>query len=443
LFQGRNRRNSSEDLLVKLQNQSSETMRLSAAILCVVCVITCARAAPPPATQTTVSVIDAQTLKPIDRFFTVMMPAKSSGATWQIHTRKAHTGGHFIVDHARIWSAADIRVWAPGHKPSILKLDMTSAANAEVWLKPAIPFKGRVIDQNGKPVQDAQVALASEFSPVHINEGHLKLHHPAAPGSAAIVRTSADGTFELPGDEEVAVVAVAHESGLALVKIGDATDPIKLQPWAHIEGHVLMGTKPAAGWQVSFNRSIPAGSGYAWVSSWETQICDAKGRYKTGPLIPGNLQASVAVKNDASFSMVASVTTFVDVKPGQTLNLTLGGKGRPVIGRLIGSDGKPAANRKLWIRPPSPHIGMPGDQEMWEAESIFHTACAGVRYSQEVVTDASGNFRIERLPQGSFEIDGAWNLPYEKNHFEVKPMEGGTTDDPMDLGDLREEPKTK
>ncbi len=398
-------------------------------------------------TETIGTVIDARTQKPVTSFFTVLRPARSTGATWQSHTFREHADakGEFRIPIKNVWQeGAYVRVMADGYKPAKARIDKATTDRLEIWLKPADPITGHVVDTGGKSIAGADVALASEFGALRLESGHLKFNGLGAKAGQKIIETARDGAFELPGGEDDAFIVIVHESGYGQVKVNDPSDRITLKPWARIQGQLLLGTKPGAGWLVSFNGSTPANSSFPWVSQWSQVTCDSAGKFDTGPLVPdARMQASVFVKTGNSTSLVLGVVTFVDTKPGKTLKLTLGGEGRPVIGRLVGSDGNPLPNRKLWIRTPAPHLGMPGDNEMWKAQGEFFQAVQGAKYHHEVVTDAEGRFRIPRLPQGNFEIDGAWIAKDSQRRFEVNPMDSGKSDEPLDLGDLKETRKPR
>jgi hypothetical protein len=406
-----------------------------------------ARADPKTFTETLGTVIDARTKKPITKFITVLRPAQSAGATWQSHTFKEHSdpNGEFKIPLKNVWQeGAYVRVMADGYKPAKARIDYAITDRVEIWLKPAETITGRIVDPAGKPVAGAEVALASEFGALRLESGHLKFNGLGPKAGQKIVKTSPDGAFQLAGDEDDGIIVITHESGYGQIKPADPTDKITLKPWARIQGQLLLGTRPGAGWLVSFSGGTPANATFHSVSQWVQLTCDAAGKFDSGPLVPdAGMQASVLVKSGESSAMVLGIVTFVDTQPGQILKLTLGGEGRPVTGRLIGPDGKPLPNRKLWIRPPAPHFGMSGDNDMWKAQNEFFQAVQGVKYHHEIVTDAEGKFHIDHLPQGSFEIDGAWIVNDKQRRFEIKPMNNGKSDDPLDLGDLKETDQPK
>ena len=205
----------------------------------------------------------------------------------------------------------------------------------------------------------------------------------------------------------------------------------------------MLGDKPAeAGWVVSVSRSGYVGEDTAPVAHcWIEAQTDADGKFVATQVIPARVHICPAVRDGTSTCSVIGQGTGLDLQPGQTATITLGGEGRPVTGRLVSAEPAGAdidwSKRKIHVRIDAPHIGFPGDEQMWKAQAAFLQAAGGDRYRQEVVPAPDGHFRIARLPQGDYEIDGV-RLGGRQGRFEVKPMEGGKSDEPVDLGDLKE-----
>ena len=112
----------------------------------------------------------------------------------------------------------------------------------------------------------------------------------------------------------------------------------------------------------------------------------------------------------------------VEVKPGQTVQVTIGGKGRPVIGRIV-LDGTPESPID-WTRNEPVEIGL------FAASNI----------------DKDGRFRIEDVPSGRHMLDVRVNAPNHgpaghvigrvKRDFTVPEMPDGRSNEPLDLGTI-------
>jgi hypothetical protein len=384
-------------------------------------------------------VIDATTTKPIDKFTLVMRPAKN--VYWQNHMLKHGAGGAFKFPHPRGWNDILIRVWADGYKPTIVRVP-EDKDDVEVWLKPAQILKGRVVDSEGKPVADAQVGLGGIGQELSVSADKLRISDICHELDRTIVRTGADGTFAISDDPEARNVVVVHSGGYAEAEVSRIEDPVVLQPWGRIEGQLLRGATPAPGWEIQTIRSAPRNVEFSYLHHFNSAITDASGHFAIDHIPFGTVQVSVGYAKGTSTSTVFGLTTFVKLKAGEAVRITLGGEGRPVVGRLVSADGATVDFSKqplrIWLKSPSMGfiVNDPIEQGMREAQRAFFADHLGAKYYRENISpDPDGRFRVDRLPQGSYEIVGV-SLG-TRNDFEVPPMEGGKSDEPLDLGELK------
>jgi len=384
-------------------------------------------------------VIDAATTRPIDKFTLVMRPTKN--VYWQNHMVRRFTGGTFKFPHPRGWNDILIRVWADGYKPSIVRVP-EDKDEIEVWLKPAQTLAGRVVGMDGKPLAGAQVGLAGVGQELQVRDAKLALGDICRELDRKIVTTRSDGTFELPDDPEAMKIVVVHASGYGEADVSRIEDPITIQPWASIQGQLLRGDAPAPGWQISAYRSSPERIEFPFIHHNNDGRTDANGRFSIERIPPGRSQVQVNLVNKNASSSVFGLHTSIDAKPGQTINLTLGGEGRPVIGRLVPASGAKVKRfgHKLHIGLEAASMGFivnsPLEDGMREAQRAFMADGLTQKYYQDVEVSADGRFRVDRLPPGQYQMTGV-PIDSRADHFEVKPIDGGKTDDPLDLGDLK------
>ena len=112
----------------------------------------------------------------------------------------------------------------PGHQPR-RGVTLRAAADkpATLTLKPARPTTGRVVDENDKPVGDAQILL-------------LRDHESFYPNARLVTKTDADGKFILDqlADQQLSTmrVDVANRPRLVLTNVeAGKTDQVwKLKP---------------------------------------------------------------------------------------------------------------------------------------------------------------------------------------------------------------------
>ena len=128
----------------------------------------------------------------------------------------------------------------------------------------------------------------------------------------------------------------------------------------------------------------------------------------------------------------------VEVKPGQTIEVTIGGKGRPVIGRVV-LDGVPEAAGRL-------DAERTGDDQHAEHGSAERRDFVR-RFGSKI--DKDGRFRIEDVTPGHYELDVDVNPAADppfcgpgtrigrvKVPVTVPEIPGGRTNEPLDLGTI-------
>jgi hypothetical protein len=133
-----------------------------------------------------------------------------------------------------------------------------------------------------------------------------------------------------------------------------------LQPWGKIEGEVWIGRQPAPNEQVQFNPALFQRGGRTYNFTYGyTTLTDQRGRFTFDRVVPGPGTVWRIVNNTAvplGFA-VWGWQEPVEVKPAQTARVRIGGKGRPVIGRVV-VDGAPepavdwTKNEPIWIHFP-------------------------------------------------------------------------------------------
>ena len=175
-------------------------------------------------------------------------------------------------------------------------------------------------------------------------------------------RTGPDGRYAFPPQgHRVSVVAV-HDAGIAL---GSGSSPaastdLALAPWGRIEGVAKIGNKPAAarGWPGGASQSL-----YKDRISGETQA-DESGRFVFDRVAPGRTIICRRVDNPDKQGWTFSHPVYLDVKPGETVRVQLGGTGRPVVGRLAIPEGVtagPLRARQGVLTPPRGEPPTPPD----------------------------------------------------------------------------------
>lgn len=308
---------------------------------------------------------------------------------------------------------------------------MSVAAKQPGVTVPAVaagPLRGRVIDHDGQPVPDAEVMLARSVTPVSV-------YGPRRDGVLA-VNSAQDGTFELPGEPDATAVIVRANRGFAQVLTSDLrkNPDITIMPWGRIEGTVKVGSNPAVHQPIELSKlggSIAEWNAWRVMHDARTQT-DSQGHFVFARVIP-SVDRDLLLRWGGPSSGGPHTLT-VHVAPRQTLQLELGGTGRPVIGRLTAPPNLPPFSGQLFESTPT-------TQPVAAAGGTLPQA------SIPVVVQADGSFRAEDVPAGSYRLNfncstGTPGTPFMETvawadaAVTVPEMSGGRSDEPLDVGTL-------
>jgi peroxiredoxin len=329
-------------------------------------------------------------------------------------------------------------------------------------------LSGRVVDAAGNPVADAQVALSTETTGVLVSHGKLEPMWGNV-AESRIVQTDSQGTFVLgQHPPESFDLIVAHDKGFASIGSDEFIDSneIRLRPWGRIEGQLAKGR------HASENKIWMAGSpNSTWFLHkrdyrYET-VCDSDGHFVFEKVPAGWFEAGYLIRIG---EMGASITsrTPVEVEPGETAKITLGGSGRPVVGKFVPPEGYDKSiyfgnglrsldrTRPDEPRPENYDRMTRREREQWRVQwrksdeyklyrdSYWHDP-NWRQYTFRINHD--GSFRIEDVIAGKYDFT-VWieerltggQRPEEIASYygtiEVPEMPGGRSDEPLDLGEL-------
>jgi peroxiredoxin len=329
-----------------------------------------------------------------------------------------------------VGNGALIRIDAPGYKPAVSRAFQPNEGSQTFHfaLKRTPGLMGIVLLPDGEPAAQAEVAVATEKNWLILNSGRFEHDR-----NFATVMTGPDGRFTLPPQDNEFVLIVTSDAGYAEVSSDDfaKSSRLVLQPWGKIEGGVRIGPRPGSDQEVQFQPFSPGRKRGFLVSHRYTTQTDDRGRFRFDRVIPGSGRASRVVAVELSGGATRATPCWpesVYIKPGQTAQVTIGGKGRPVTGRIV-IDGTPESPVDWTLNDPV-EIGASGG---WFASKI----------------DKDGRFRIEDVPAGkwvlSFPVNaepdprlrgagtviGKVNMP-----FTVPDMPTGRSNEPLDLGTI-------
>jgi hypothetical protein len=388
-------------------------------------------------------VLDATTGEPIETFHIIQRPS-NRGSSWQPHTRKEFKHGEYVINIAGAWDTTIFRADAPGYTSAISREVKRGEGGVAIdfLLKPAEWIRGKVVTPDKAPAAGAMLALANPGSEVRVEPPKLKLSGLGRDIAPSIARAGDDGAFKVQRDPEGGTIVIAHESGYLEIS-PEAVKPdlaLVLQKWAKLEVRVMLLDKPTANEQMHISSSRPRGVDYPFIScSMSNLITDAQGRLTVERIAPGEavLQFSQAFGFAAEFELT----------PGQKAVMTLGGKGRTVNGKLV----PPAewagkidlTKAKVEMGVSAPHIGFPGDQEIWKEYGAFMKKFGPAYTYAPAKVAADGSFSFEHVTHGDYGLnvsplgaEGGVKLFGSRNVF-VKLVPDDEVDSGVDLGEIK------
>ncbi len=387
---------------------------------------------------------------------------KRTGRTvvnWQPHMVRIGKDGDYVWPLAKAYDEMAIRIEADGYEPQIW-----------AWLKKAAGVQhivfmvredkgvaGRVLTPDGKSAAGATVALALAQKNIMLEDGQLRGANDPPEKIAAekpgdrwrrptLVKSDADGRFKLPTEFEPAVVLVIHDTGVRELAYDDfrKSPEIKLDRWGRIEGRVLWGDKPGKGEEVTLSIHRDEYGYPGMIASHDSAETDEDGRFVFDKVLPGRAQISRPIKptepSKAGFTAINldGLISHIVVKSGEATPAMIGGQGRTVKGKLVGLESWKGVT--YHFHPTAPHIGFPGDDEIWKAFGQLKASSIGpllFRDKQPVSDD--GTFEIKMMLPGDYQL--FVSAPGFANHaaylkVSVEPEVPGQAPSAKDLGEI-------
>jgi RNA polymerase sigma factor (sigma-70 family) len=350
-----------------------------------------------------------------------VVASATSAATSSLASGAAATSGKVIVAAAKIKLLAACVVGAAvvgGAVAGGAKIFRSAPVPRTVALAPAAAprISGIVYDPAGRALANAELLLAVQGSSVNI-------YRPA--GANIVTATSAaDGSYSLPRPNRHFELIVRCDQGFAqissetIAKTPAAASAIHLLQWGSVKGRVMTGAKPAANVQVG-TVEMTAPWGFTTVMRQKQTRTDSDGMFAFERIAPGEVLVS---QTDARTNRSIRFGYAV-VDAGATANVTIGGSGKAVTGRLLNP---PSTQPFAWrlggrtttydslitpvFRPGSADHVAGETLEQWRArEETFGKSAIGAwakqwDHSWFIPVNADGSFRIDDLPPGGYAL---------------------------------------
>jgi protocatechuate 3,4-dioxygenase beta subunit len=391
-------------------------------------------------------VVNAETGEPIDNFKLIYMvnwgdtplecPLCGNSACLESVPFYPFTSGRYELSFDHPADEYRFRIEADGYIP-VISPDFEADACDVVFdleLKKGKGPSGTVYLHDGRSTTEAMVIMCKSSQGASISNTWItKERH------TQFFETGPDGRFFFPPQAETYLLVVLADQGYTEVtdeKLKSSQD-IKIKPWARVEGLLYVGDKPAAYREVFVKYTkIHDHNNPLFEYEYSTET-DTNGFFEFDSVPPGRVQIGRLLRLSTRVTSPSHVTN-VNLKPGQTLNVTIGGSGRPVIGKVI----LPAnykAPINFFCSYNSIRLRQPESQKTEDMEQNS--------YAFEINSD--GTFRIEDIPTGIYDLRISLHERFLKTYgsrgdcigqvnydFVIPKIVDGFSNEPFDIGTL-------
>jgi hypothetical protein len=418
---------------------------------------------PGPTNGIRVTVLDSAGRRPVKEFQVIAGVRSQAGGeprgevvNWQPHTLRTGHDGELVWPLDRAYDEMALRVEAEGYAPqSGAWLQRKKGAQDVVFeLSKDNGTAGRVLSPDGQAAAGATVALAMVQRDAVMEGGALRQAGAPRPDKPSdrwrlprTVQTDARGRFRLPAENDpTAALLILHPTGVRELPLAEfkKAPEVQLQLWGRIEGKVQWGGTVGSNGIVSLTIHRDDYGYPGVIAQYERTMSGEDGTFVLDHILPGRAQLSCPITatagNKSGFTEISlsPLITHLSVQPGANPAL-LGGQGRTVQGRLVG--------RESWngvifgFHPPAPHIGFPGDDEMWKAWSAFQKSPAGPLFFREgLLVNPDGTFEIGGVLPGDYQIlfsRAGERESVAAGRFVVPPETPDAKPGPLDIGEMR------
>ena len=377
-------------------------------------------------------VVDRETGQPIPKFTVTSGIDFGDGrsTSWDRRRVKPFTDGHYEISFGEPRYGHLVRVEAEGYLPEVSRPfeDGEGEVTFDMALRKGAGLSGTVCLPDGKPVPGAEVILCTKVQGAYIRDGRNTQKQ-----QSEFVETGPQGRFVFPARTDPYTLVVLHEKGYAQVTSDElgASAQVTLQPWGCVEGKVLLGSRAGANELVHLIFDRPVETGAPRIYHDCSGIADKGGHFVLDRVPPGRGKVCREIRiSERTGRFTDSVP--IEIKAGETTSVTIGGTGRPVIGKVVipeeVKDRLDWQNLDYYVRSQSAE----GPSQFWAFK-----------------LESDGTFRAENIPAGDhcFYLT-AYGIPADSRSyrgerigslthpFTVPDIPGGRSDAPLDLGVL-------
>lgn len=232
-----------------------------------------------------------------------------------------------------------VRIEADGYVPAMSPMFRVADGEKQTFafaLEKGQDLTGVVLGTDGKPFEGADVLLRTPMQDVGLFRGALEWKE-----GVWHVETDESGRFSFPVEPGPCIVAAVHDSGFAQATADAvrASGQLRLEPYARIEARLLRNGKPVSDFGVRMYPVQTYNSDELLVSSQYSTTTNDEGVFTFERVLPGRFSLSAELGPWEPSELTSSEHLPLEIKPGETVEVTLGGKGHTVVGKVVLPDG--------------------------------------------------------------------------------------------------------
>lgn len=435
-----------------------------------------------PALVVTGHVVDALSQQPIPKFHVLPGTSRTprDSIFWSAREGFDASQGQFLYKNDDGFSTLQLKVSADGYLPFTSRsiTDKEGRIELKFELQRGNDLAPVVLMPDGKPAVGAKVALGLEGTQIMLKNGEFTQQT-----FAEIHPTDDEGRVRFPAQSGPYQLIITHPQGYAQVAAtaNEVQKSIQLEPWCQVEGIYLIGQTAGKNLPMAIHYYPRSATGGASLCFQQETSTDQEGRFHFDRVIPGKGRVGrelVMMVNEGAAAVASTRMEYVEFPAGKTVNVQIGGSGRPVTGRLqvpsrltseqaailwkfttlfvlspqteIASGFQPdpadddsTAQKKYqqWLDSPAGHE--------WNARYLAAESIRERLPGFRTTVSHDGQFRIEDVPAGTYELRSMMGSPPSSSElrkssegiyhirFTVPEISGGSSREPLELGTLK------
>jgi hypothetical protein len=373
------------------------------------------------------TVVDAESRRPISKFqvltYDESMSGSQPGSTRQESAGSSGADGKFSFTINGDVRFNVLEIQSDGYWPVRLtnQEPFTAEIRPEVALKPATGVAGFVQLPSGAPAVGAAAILRTSSGSAYMrNPGNIE-------GKDALdnqTTTDSDGHFAFQPRLDVRALIVAHKAGFAEISSDQfsATNIVMLQPWGRVSGTLKIGRRSGANETMLLHNWFFRGTLPSEMPPFSVMYSvktDADGHFEMECVPPGDWSIShqLNFKDGKPGIVPVGQDTPIHVLPGQTTQVTIGGVGRRIIGKVdakdpsLHIDWRRDVQHLISIIPELQEPATPGaiSHDELKRQNEFWLSPAGRQAQLDrrlyvPVFESDGSFRVDDVLPGDYDL---------------------------------------